>query len=116
MTVVYGILLAIVASLIGSIGTIIVKKSYSNFATNSLKSFRNNYSFLFGLAIYIGASLISIIALKYGPISLIYPVGATTYIWISLFSAIFLNEKINKYKSLGVFLVILAVIILGVWG
>lgn len=116
MAVILGIILTLIASLIGSVGTVLIKQSYDNFAVTSLKVFRKNYRFLLGLAIYIGASLITIIALKFGPVSLLYPIAATSYVWVTLFSKIILDEKINKYKTFGISLILLAVLVLSIWG
>ena len=116
MAVILGIILTLIASLIGSVGTILVKQSYENLSINSFKAFRKNYRFLLGLSIYIGASLITIIALKFGPVSLLYPVAATSYVWATLFSKIILDEKINKYKTFGISLIILAVLVISIWG
>ena len=116
MAVILGIILTLLASLIGSVGTILIKKSYENSAIISLKSLKRNYRFLFGLSIYVGASLITIIALKFGPVSLLYTIAATSYVWVTLFSKVILNEEINKYKTFGIALIILAVLVLSIFG
>ena len=116
MAVILGIILTLIASLIGSVGTVLVKQSYENLTITSLKAFRKNHRFLLGLSIYIGASLITIIALKFGPVSLLYPIAATSYVWVALFSKVILDEKMNNYKTLGISLILLAVLVLSVWG
>ena len=60
--------------------------------------------------------MITIIALKFGPVSLLYPVAATSYVWVALFSKVILDEKMNNYKTLGISLILLAVLVLSVWG
>lgn len=107
MAIIYGIILTLIASFIGSWGVVDIKKTY----IKSIKSLP-----LRGLIVYIGASLITIWALKYGPISLLYPIAATSYIWATIFSKIVIKEKINKYKITGISLIILAVLILSIFG
>jgi drug/metabolite transporter (DMT)-like permease len=62
-----------------------------------------------GLILYAIGAAIMIKSLKYGNVSTLYPIIATSYIWVSIASSAFFNETMNLWKWLGV-----AVIVLGV--
>jgi len=43
----------------------------------------------------------------------LYPILSIGYVWISLFSIIFLEEKMNMDKWLGILLIIFGVVFIG---
>ena len=103
--------LVLSACFIGSFGPIMLKKA-------SGKSFKpkdilKNYYLIGGLIFYALGTILFIPALKGGELSVLYPLVAITYIWVSLWSIKFLKEKMNKQKWLGVLLVIIGVIFIG---
>ncbi len=73
-----------------------------------------NVPFLLGFVSYgVGAALM-ILALKKGELSFVYPVAATSYIWVSLISPrLFPTDIMNIWKWSGVVVILLAVSILG---
>jgi len=75
----------------------------------SLENLLSNYLLFIGIILYIVALVIFILALKNNELSLLYPLYATSYIWVSLLSMFFLNETMNLFKWLGIFLIIMGV-------
>lgn len=74
----------------------------------------NVYLIALGLVIYGIAAIILITALKGGEISVLYPIIATSYIWVSLFSPIFFpSDNMNILKWFGVVFIILGVSLIG---
>jgi len=69
-------------------------------------SILTNYHILLGLFLYALATVLFIFALKFGEVSLLYPVIATSYIWVMIFASVFLGEKINPFNWFGVFLIL----------
>jgi len=67
----------------------------------------------FGLALYGIAAVFNIASLKGGELSLLFPVFATNYIWVSLLSAYALNEPMNIYKWIGVAGIVLGISLIG---
>ncbi len=74
-----------------------------------LMSIITNIPVLSGLALYAIAAVILIIALKGGELSSLYPIIATSYIWVALLSSYFFNEAINVYRWIGVIVIFLGV-------
>ncbi|MBU0457518.1 MAG: hypothetical protein ABH824_00370 [Nanoarchaeota archaeon] len=75
-----------------------------------------NFPFLLGFVSYgVGASLM-ILAFKNGELSILYPLIATSYVWISIFSPLlFSTDSMNIWKWSGVFMIVFSVSLLG-WG
>lgn len=111
-TELWAIGLVILAAFLGSLGPIYLKKSAKDFSLN-LKKQITNYNLIIGLAFYAVGTVLFIPALRGGELSVLYPLVATTYIWVSLLSVKFLKEKMNKYKWLGIFIIIIGVTFIG---
>jgi drug/metabolite transporter (DMT)-like permease len=95
---------------LGAIGALFFKKSSSKIKLElkikSIIDMLKNKNLIIGLFFYIlGAALLTFL-LKTENLSLIYPLTSMTYIFIVFLSVKFLNEKMNKYKWLAVFLII----------
>ena len=72
-----------------------------------------NYYIIGGLFLYIVGGVLIILALKGGDVSVLYPLIATSYIWVSLLSYNFLGEKMNLFKWVGVFGIMLGIGFIG---
>ena len=104
--------LVLLASLLGSFGPIMLKKASGKISFNIKDLFRNYY-LIAGLLFYGLGTVLFIPALRGGELSVLYPLVASTYVWVSLWSIKFLKEKMNKYKWVGVGLVVLCVVFIG---
>lgn len=70
----------------------------------------SNWPLLLGMLIYgIGAVLL-IIALKHGEVTILYPVIATSYIWVTLFSWILFGESISYLKLMGIISIVVGIV------
>ena len=111
-TQLWAIGLVLLASFLGSFGPILLKKASGKISFNPLKLIKNYYLILGFLSYGLG-TILFIPALKGGELSVLYPLVATVYIWVSIWSVKILKEKMNKYKWLGVLLVIIGVAFIG---
>jgi drug/metabolite transporter (DMT)-like permease len=66
-----------------------------------------------GLACYGLSTILLVLALRYGELSILYPIIALTYVWVSILSVGFLGETLNVYKLLGLIFIVLGVAVLG---
>jgi drug/metabolite transporter (DMT)-like permease len=69
-----------------------------------------NLPLISGLALYVIAGMILITALKGGDVTVLYPVVATSYVWVSLLSMFFFNEQMGLYRWIGIFVIIAGII------
>ena len=75
-----------------------------------------NYYVIIGILLYAGGAAILIVALRGGDVSILYPIVATSFIWVSLMSMRFFGEPMNIYKWLGVFVIIAGIIFINIAG
>ena len=94
----------IFVTLLTSIAQLLYKFATLNLRFN-ITSLLTNYYLISGIIIYAVGAILFVIALKGGDVSILYPIIATSYIWVNLLSKYILNEDINIYKWLGIALI-----------
>lgn len=112
-TQLWAMIAVILASFVGSWGTLLVKMGSEKFSFNIIKQLKN-YKMILGYSIYVVSSIFFIIALRGGELSVLYPMVALTYVWVSLFSVRFLKEKMNLTKWAGIIFIVVGVALIGI--
>lgn len=79
----------------------------------SLTALITNYPLWAGLACYGASTLLLILALRDGELSLLYPVISLTYVWVVALSVLAFHETLNVWKVAGVGLICCGVALLG---
>ena len=72
-----------------------------------------NYYLIAGLILYAIGGTLMIVSFRGGEVSVLYPIIATSYIWVSFLSIFFLNEKMNFFKWFGIIAIIAGIISIG---
>jgi len=72
-----------------------------------------NSALLAGLTLYGFFTLMLIFALRDGELSIIYPVIALNYVWVTFLSLLLFHETMNPLKACGILVIVLGVVILG---
>lgn len=121
MTSWLSILIVVAACLVGSFGPILIKKGMARLRIREqlragvprlIITTITTVPLLAGVGVY-GASMIAfIIALRGGELSVLYPIVATGYIWVSLWSVLFLRERMTLLKWTGIAFIIAGVSII----
>jgi drug/metabolite transporter (DMT)-like permease len=75
-----------------------------------------NYPLWTGLCCYGISTLLMVLALRDGELSLLYPVISLTYIWVMFMSVLLLHEPLTVWKVAGVSLICFGVGLLGMNG
>ena len=96
--------------LISSFSQVLLKKS-ANESNDSFISMYFNWRVILAYGIFFVATLLSLIAYKYIPLSFGAVIEATQYIFVALFGYFLLKEKMNKSKLFGLLLIIIGVVI-----
>lgn len=104
--------LVVIATLIGAFGGLGLKFGANKLTRSDWKTFFNIY-LVGGLGLYGLSTVFFLFGLKFGDLSVLYPLTSLTYIWISLLSIYMLGEKMNKYKWLGVLSILIGVTLIG---
>jgi multidrug transporter EmrE-like cation transporter len=66
-----------------------------------------------GYCLYGLNALLLVLALREGELSLLYPVIALTYVWVTLLSIFYLHEAVNGFKMIGLTSIVLGVAVIG---
>ena len=72
-----------------------------------------NYHIWIGFFFYGIAAIILIFSLKHGELSVLYPVVATSYIWVSLLAVRFFGESITPLKWVGIASILFGISLIG---
>ncbi len=72
-----------------------------------------NWQLMLGLSLYGGSTVLLVLALRYGELSMLYPVIALTYVWVAMLSLFFFHESVNIFKAVGLVLIVGGVCVLG---
>ena len=103
--------LVFMASVVGSFGAVCLKMGSAKIS-RSVLSFANR-DLVLGVALYLGSSVFYALAIKGGPLSVLYPMVSLGYIWTILWARLFFNEPFTKQKFAGLLLILLGVFFVG---
>ena len=108
-----GFLLMIACTIFTSAGQLLWKAGALKITLyNPLSYF--NVPFVLGCVLYVIGSLLLILALRKGDLSVLYPIVATSYVWVSILAPFFFPAEImNGWKWSGVMLILFSISILG---
>lgn len=95
----------IVMTLCGAFGGLYLKKSVS------LKGTINIF-LIIGLAFYGAGAVLNIILLRFVSLTIIFPCNALTYVWTTIMAKLVFKENINKYKIIGLMLILLGLLLI----
>jgi len=96
--------LTFLTALMAAAGQLLFKQGASAVSVD-LATWFLNVPLLAGLALHALGFVLLVTALKHGQLSVLYPVLATSYIWVALMSAWFLAEPFSPTKWAGVGLI-----------
>lgn len=68
-----------------------------------------------GYCLYGIFAVLMVYALRHGELSILYPVIALTFVWVSILSTIIFHEAMNPMKIAGITVIVAGVAVLG-WG
>jgi drug/metabolite transporter (DMT)-like permease len=66
-----------------------------------------------GLSLYGMFTALLLLALRDGELSILYPVIALNYVWVTFLSIALFRETLNPWKALGITTIVAGVVILG---
>ena len=84
----FSIFLMVIVTFIFTIGNSMLKKAADNFSWDIFGSIFNIY-LIGGLFLVLIGGILFIIALKYGELSVLYPIVSLSFVWVVLFSRFF---------------------------
>ena len=107
------IALVFLCTVFGAAAQIFIKSGANTLTGASPVEMLLTPSVFFGYSLYGISTVLLIIALKNGELSILYPVISLTYVWVTMLSVAIFNESLNVFKVLGVLVIVLGVGVLG---
>lgn len=104
------IILFLGAVFISSVSQIMLKKSANKSYDNKLKEYMNPWVII-AYGLFFGATLVTVVAYKYVPLSLGPILESSGYFFVTILGMIFLKEKVGKKKSLGLLIILAGIVI-----
>lgn len=111
-TKLWAALLVLFTTLLTSSAQIFYKLGSKTITLDPL-SIITNYYIIGGLLLYAVGGTLMILSFRGGEVSVLYPIIATSYIWVSFLSIYFLGETMNHFKWAGVFSIIVGIAFIG---
>jgi drug/metabolite transporter (DMT)-like permease len=111
-TNIFAIISVVFFSVVGAYGTLYLKYG-SKHIRECIKHPFKKYQLLLGLSISAISAIGYTITLKYGELSILYPITSMTYIWVAILSTKHLKETMNKWKWAGIIAIIMGVVLIG---
>ena len=105
--------LVFLCTLFGVVAQYFIKSSGMQLESLAPSALLANYSLWTGLSLYGISTLLLILALRDGELSLLYPVISLTYVWVTLLSIFIFHETVNVFKIVGVAVICGGVALLG---
>ena len=104
------IILFLSAVFISSISQIMLKKSANKSYENKIKEYMNPWVII-AYGLFFSATLATVIAYKYVPLSLGPILESSGYFFVTILGMIFLKEKVGKKKALGLLVILTGIIV-----
>lgn len=93
---------------ISAVSQVLLKKSADKQHHGFLKEYLNPYVII-AYTLFVGATLMTVLAFKGIPLSLGPVLDSTGYLFVTAFGVIFFKEKINCRKAVGILTIIIGI-------
>jgi len=100
-------------TLLGAAAQIFMKTGANLLAHPTLLQMITNLPLMIGYSLYGLSTLLLILALREGELSVLYPIISLTYVWVTLLSVTVFGESVNGFKAAGLAIIVIGVAVLG---
>jgi len=107
------IALVALCTVFGAIAQILIKHGANGLASGSPLAMITNLPLVAGYSLYGVSTVLLVLALRDGELSILYPVISLTYVWVTMLSLLFFKERMNAWKFLGIAVVVVGVALIG---
>ena len=106
------VLLVFSCTILGAAAQLLMKVGMAHFTPNAW-DIVTNLPLIAGYTLYGINTLMLVLALREGELSLLYPIIALTFVWVTLLSYGLLHEQPNWYKNIGITSIVVGVAVMG---
>jgi len=107
--------LAIVLVLLCALATASAQVMFK-FGAQALPVLFTNWYLYLGLLCYGLGFLLLIVSFKWGEVTILYPILATSYVWVTLYAKFIFAEQVSLSRWMGVGLIMIGIAIMGIAG
>lgn len=107
------IALVFCCTLFAAAAQILIKSGANNLQSSSPLAMLTNLPLMAGYSLYGIVTLLLVLALRDGELSILYPVISMTYVWVAILSVVFFREAVNPFRVVGVLIIVTGVAVLG---
>jgi drug/metabolite transporter (DMT)-like permease len=100
-------------TVIGAAAQLLLKTGANQLSHPNPLGIITNVALMAGLSLYGVSTVLLVLALRDGELSMLYPVIALTYVWVTLLSVAVFHERIVPMKLAGIAIIIGGVAVLG---
>ena len=107
------IALVFTCTVLGAAAQLFIKVGMNHFSMDHPIGALTNLPLIAGYVLYGINTLLLVLALREAELSLMYPIIALTYVWVTLLSYLLLHEQGNLYKNVGIATIVIGVAVIG---
>ena len=106
-------------TVIGALAQLLIKSGANSLPKNlgfdlsSALAIVTNPYVIAGYSLYGVYTVVLVLSLRHAQLSVLYPIIALTYVWVSLLSVFVLHEHMNWYRVTGIALIVVGVAVVG---
>lgn len=104
--------LVLFAAAVGAWGSLFFKKAADKLEFKPASLIKNK-DLILGLFIYGSSTILYVIGIKGGELSVLFPLVSTGYIWVAFLSVKYMGEKMNLVKWAGIAMILFGVSLIG---
>lgn len=107
------VMLVFCCTILGAGAQILMKSGANHLPHPGLLDMATNIPLMAGYTLYGMSTVLLVLALKDGELSLLYPVIALTYVWVTVLSFVIFHDSVNPFKLAGITIIVVGVTVLG---
>jgi multidrug transporter EmrE-like cation transporter len=100
-------------TILGAAAQVLMKIGLGQPVQNGWVGYVTSLPLLGGYCLYGLNTVLLVFALRDGELSILYPIIALTYVWVTILSVAFFHETMNFFKLAGVAVVVIGVAVMG---
>ncbi|HSW51346.1 MAG TPA: EamA family transporter [Bryobacteraceae bacterium] len=107
------IALVFLCTVFGAAAQVLIKFGANGLESGSPLAMLASPTLVSGYSLYGLSTMLLVLALRDGELSILYPVISLTYVWVTLLSLVFFKETVNVWKLSGIAVVVAGVALIG---
>jgi len=100
-------------TILGAAAQVLMKVGTGHLSHPGLAGYLTDVPLLAGYCLYGVNTVLLVFALRDGELSILYPIIALTYVWVTILSVLFFHESLNFFKVAGIAVVVAGVAVMG---